>query len=192
MQVVQPHLFFIFCLLLMISFPLLSTQLHWPVWTFDVCMMGVVLFGMVLPQKFNELLWTIGFVKLSINLFDFFSVTPSHLQIYPYKIALTLFFSLVLISTLIRETAHEDFSYRMLYQCISTYLMLGVFFALFYRLIHLQDSRAFNFSVGEEFSLVYFSFNVLTSVGLGDELPLSLPAKAGTVLESVAGQVYFG
>lgn len=190
MQMVQPYMFFNLCLLFMISFPLFSTELHWSFWAFDLCMIGVVLFGMVLPLKFNWPLWIIGFLKLGVNAFHLLNPTQAQAQVYPFKITLTMFFCVVLIFIFIRETVHADFSFRLLYQCISTYLLLGIFFALFYRLLHLQNNQAFNFNVGEEFSHVYFSFIILTSVGLGDELPLSLPAKAGTVIESIAGQIY--
>jgi hypothetical protein len=79
---------------------------------------------------------------------------------------------------------------------ISVYMLIGLFFASVYSLIHLFDTQAIqwgsNFAVGDrEFGdFLYFSFVTMASVGYGDVAPSSSLARIVVVMEAVIGLMY--
>jgi voltage-gated potassium channel len=84
---------------------------------------------------------------------------------------------------------------------ICVYLLLGVCFALIYRLIvdlHpdaiLWNGVALEGTIGDTSTLpvrlLYFSFVTLTTVGYGDMLPHTEPAQMMAVTEAIMGQLY--
>ena len=71
---------------------------------------------------------------------------------------------------------------------ISVYLLIGILWALFYETIMIFDGDAI--SAGETFSILYFSFTTLTTLGFGDIAPLSELARIISSFEAVSGQLY--
>lgn len=70
---------------------------------------------------------------------------------------------------------------------LSVYLMLGLAFASYYRMISLLDLEAFTEQLGNSAS--YFSFVTLTTLGYGDIAPVSDLARSLATLEAVLGNV---
>jgi voltage-gated potassium channel Kch len=85
-----------------------------------------------------------------------------------------------------------------IFAAISLYLTIGLIFALFFSL--LDGSLPGSFShpssiiITPRDSLIthytYFSFVTLTTLGYGDIVPLSGPARGLAVLEAIIGQIY--
>ena len=80
---------------------------------------------------------------------------------------------------------------------ISTYLLFGLTFGLFYIVLHLLQPSAFSFGGGLLSSeqqaipvLMYFSLTTLSTIGFGDITPVSLQARYAAVAEGIAGQFY--
>lgn len=79
---------------------------------------------------------------------------------------------------------------------ITIYLLLGFIWANIYFIIYIFDPKAFNFQNSIDthhnimFNFIYFSFEVLTTLGLGDIIPLHHFAKSMVILEAVAGPLY--
>ena len=71
---------------------------------------------------------------------------------------------------------------------ISVYLLIGILWALFYETIMIFDRDAV--SAGETFSVLYFSFTALTTLGFGDIVPVSELARIISSFEAVTGQLY--
>jgi len=74
---------------------------------------------------------------------------------------------------------------------ISTYLLIGFFWALLY--ITLQQLNAVRFHVpppGHAMHLVYFSFTTLATVGYGDVVPTNGMAMMLANLEAIVGQLF--
>jgi hypothetical protein len=75
---------------------------------------------------------------------------------------------------------------------ITTYLMLGLFFATVYRVTATVQTQQFFAQTatptGSDYE--YFSFITLTTVGYGDLSPASDAARAGAVSEAIIGQVF--
>ncbi len=74
---------------------------------------------------------------------------------------------------------------------VAVYLILGLLWARFYEIVYLINPAAFSFSEHENpFSLIYFSFVTLMTIGYGDIVPVSIAAMSLAILEGVVGQLY--
>jgi hypothetical protein len=74
---------------------------------------------------------------------------------------------------------------------VAVYLIFGVLWARLYEIIYLSNPAAF--SLGEKinpFSLIYFSFVTLMTLGYGDIVPVSIAARSLAILEGIIGQLY--
>jgi hypothetical protein len=75
------------------------------------------------------------------------------------------------------------------------YLLLGMIWALLYRLLHLYGWATFSGNVAEQEhnlfpDLIYFSFVTLASLGYGDISPIGALPKTLAYLEAIVGQFY--
>lgn len=80
---------------------------------------------------------------------------------------------------------------------ISVYLLLGLIWAAGYRFLESLAPGSFAGPMGidtetgvEIPNYLYFSFTTLTTLGYGDIVPLSAPARTMAILEAVAGPLY--
>src|SRR5690606_20323174 len=99
-------------------------------------------------------------------------------------------FTVQLMFILIMEILHSDISLKLVYQCIDGYLLLGICFGFLFRVVHFFDAGSFNFNSGSEFDHFYLSIITLTTVGMGDVLPVNAPAKSLVMLNGISGQIY--
>jgi hypothetical protein len=85
--------------------------------------------------------------------------------------------------------------YRI-YGAIAVYLLLGILWGEFYILIYLFQPGSFYFNPATQYGeppiseLIYFSFTTLTTLGIGDILPVHPIARSMTTLEALIGQLY--
>ncbi|MBT3259049.1 MAG: two pore domain potassium channel family protein [Deltaproteobacteria bacterium] len=122
------------------------------------------------------------------------------LVLYAFGMA---FFGFVAVSILIHIVAEESVTMDLIYGSACVYFLLGFVWAIGYGLIELLIPGSF--SVGGHVltrmdylgqygflndNLSYFSFITLTTLGYGDIIPLSPPAKAAASLEAIVGQLY--
>lgn len=84
-----------------------------------------------------------------------------------------------------------------IFASLSLYLMFGLIFALLFSLVDKFLPGSFKFPALIDGSgdkplsqLVYFSFITLATLGYGDIVPLSGPARGLAILEAVIGQIY--
>lgn len=75
------------------------------------------------------------------------------------------------------------------------YLLMGLIWAVLFRLLHLYGWASFSGNITEEErqlfpDLVYFSFVTLASLGYGDIAPVGAVARTFAYLEAVIGQLY--
>jgi hypothetical protein len=85
---------------------------------------------------------------------------------------------------------------EQIYAALSAYLLAGIFFGVLYWV--LEQVTPGSLSAGGDaatgvfrlMTAIYFSFVTLASLGYGDILPLSDPARGLAMLEVVGGQLY--
>jgi hypothetical protein len=74
---------------------------------------------------------------------------------------------------------------------VALYLIIGVLWGRLYELVELTSPGSF--TVSEQinpYTLLYFSFVTLVTIGYGDIVPLSTAARSLAILEGVVGQLY--
>jgi hypothetical protein len=82
---------------------------------------------------------------------------------------------------------------NVVFAAISVYLLVGIVFGIVFSWLAYVDADAFIppqvVDTGES-ALFYYSFIMLTSLGIGDISPVSEAARALTVVEALMGQIY--
>jgi hypothetical protein len=81
---------------------------------------------------------------------------------------------------------------------VAAYLLIGLTWAFVYKLlmeeipdaIHFQTPLAAGVPTGEPSRLIYFSFEVLTTVSFGDAYPVHRVARSLATAEALIGQLY--
>ena len=113
------------------------------------------------------------------------------------------FLGFVAVSILIHIVAEETVTSDLIYGSACVYFLIGFVWAIAYGLIELFIPGSFSIS-GQALSradylshygflnetLSYYSFVTLTTLGYGDIIPLSPPARAASTLEAIVGQLY--
>ena len=123
------------------------------------------------------------------------------LYAYPNKgilaigmIAGVIFIAAVIANILRFMFKSEEINREIIYAAILLYLLAALMWAFVYTFLELIDPASFNIDLSrpQDYLLVfqYFSFVTLTTLGYGDITPVTEVAKAITVLEAVAGQLY--
>lgn len=75
---------------------------------------------------------------------------------------------------------------------LSVYLLSGIFFALFYRIVYIFNPSEFSTNVGPVMfrDFLYFSFTILTTIGYGDIFPLGPIARSLTTIEAMTVPIF--
>jgi hypothetical protein len=118
-------------------------------------------------------------------------------------ISYIFFFFLVILAFLSHLLRAEKVTADIIYGSICIYLLLGMMWAMIYSVLEIFQPGSFLSameSIGtgsSEFfnrssfrSLIYYSFVTLTTLGYGDIVPSTPPARMFSILESITGQLY--
>jgi len=133
-----------------------------------------------------------------------FAYNEFYLSLAIYALGMA-FFGFVAVSILIHIVAEEKVTMDLIYGSACVYFLIGFMWSIGYGLIEMLMPGSF--SVGGDLlnhmdrthpshygflndNLTYFSFITLTTLGYGDIVPLSAPAKSVASLEAIAGQLY--
>lgn len=109
------------------------------------------------------------------------------------------FFSFVIYVLLNKLFQTKNITMDVIYAAISIYLLIGVLWGILYMLLEFFFVGSFQFPQGmvlkpmyAEFDqdMLYYSFVTLTTLGYGDILPLTPPAKNLSALEAMVGPIY--
>lgn len=104
-----------------------------------------------------------------------------------------LFFAYLLSVILSHIFRHKEVTEDLITGAVCAYLLIGLVWAfMFY---FLEQTRAGSLAVGKSSPqdigpFFYYSFVTLATLGYGDIVPLTAPARSLTVLEALAGQLY--
>ncbi len=120
-----------------------------------------------------------------------------------FSLAWILFLGLAVILILRLVLTARRVTYDSISGAICGYLLFGLMCSFIFALIEIfypgsfgAGGAAANFYVGpkhirqEIFQFIYFSLVTLASLGYGDIIPLSPPARAVAAIEGIAGQFY--
>ena len=131
-----------------------------------------------------------------------YAKTDFYLTLLVYTLAIT-FFGLVGISILIHIMSEERVTSDLIYGSACVYLLIGFAWAIAYGFIEVLLQGSFRIDgtvmshpdlLGQysflNDNLTYYSFVTLTTLGYGDIIPMTGPAKLSSALEAVVGQLY--
>lgn len=124
----------------------------------------------------------------SLDPFIPWKITTTYLALIVYQAALVL----ILLRYVLQAPRVTD---RVLYAALTVYLLLGALFVPLYGMLDFFQPGALvdNLNPGQPLpwqTLVYFSYNTLTTAGYGDVLPVSPWARALANVEMVTGVLY--
>lgn len=94
--------------------------------------------------------------------------------------------------------ASAQVTLNVILAAVYIYLLLGVTWGLAYALLDSLHPHSFTIPAAGNTNIldrtlqhfIYYSFEALTTLGYGDIVPLTTPARYASVLEAVAGQMY--
>lgn len=118
---------------------------------------------------------------------------PSEPIMLVKRIAFALFLSYVLaviVSHIFRE---KEVTEDLIIGAVCVYLLLGMVWAFVYYFLEMVQTGSFSFATtsGQDVGpFIYYSFMTLATVGYGDIVPLTAPARSLAILEAVTGQLY--
>jgi hypothetical protein len=98
-----------------------------------------------------------------------------------------LAFSYLIIKHFLLNKCH--LRYRIT-AAVAVYLIFGVLWSRLFELIYLLNPSSFSHTNLDTYSLMYFSFVTLLTIGYGDIVPVSTAARSLAILEGVVGQLY--
>jgi hypothetical protein len=109
------------------------------------------------------------------------------------RIAFALFLAYVLVMILSRIFKEKEITEDLITGAICVYLLIGIVWAFGFYFLELAHPVSFSFvttSDQDVASFLYYSFITLATVGYGDIVPVTSPARSLAVLEAVTGQLY--
>ncbi|MGK7958933.1 ion channel [Crocosphaera sp.] len=148
---------------------------------------------------------TLAFPKRVLFLFRFFATLGfiSDIITFPNSNYLTelsslmsysfygIFYILVIIAIGSRISHEQEVNLNVVRGGVCIYLLLGILWFFFYKIIVFFDVNAFSFpETMSKDSLFYFSFTTLTTLGYGDILPQNAFAMTFANAEALVGQIY--
>ena len=105
-----------------------------------------------------------------------------------------LFFAftiIIILSSLFRE---DEVTLDVIYSAVAVFLLMALMWTFIFDVIEYLQPGSFlvtaSPSQGSRIHFVYYSFVTITTVGYGDILPVSLTARAFSIVEMVVGQIY--
>jgi len=133
----------------------------------------------------------IALPALLLEVISFFSISEPIEIIKRMAFALFLAYILgIILSHIFRE---KEVTEDLITGAICAYLLLGMVWAFAFYFLDLAREGSFSFAATSREdvgSFIYYSFITLTTVGYGDIVPLTSPARSLAVMEAVTGQLY--
>lgn len=111
----------------------------------------------------------------------------------PAGIFAALFFALALTLLLSHVNKQREVTRDVVMGAVCAYFLIGIIWAYIYSFLEKASPGAFSLPGGmipSPVNFIYYSFITLTTVGYGDILPVSSPARSLAVLEALLGQMY--
>ena len=129
-------------------------------------------------------------------------LAKSHLLLSIVLLMELCFFSVIFIKILSHIFHHREVTLNSLYSAITSYLVLGIMFAIFYTMMGMLSPDFFHYTAFPQPVLktfphpsffgdaLYFSFVTLSTLGYGDWIPFFGPIQMIASLEAIIGQMF--
>lgn len=145
--------------------------------------------------------WILGILAIVERLAMFAERGKNHSLELVATVSWMLFFAFIIWSQLRSVLRQRNVTGETISMSISTYLLMGLTWALFYSVIYQHQPGAFALSgaaipdkSGDPQAifpiLLYFSLTTLSTIGFGDMTPMTMQARYTAVAEGITGQFY--
>jgi len=105
-----------------------------------------------------------------------------------------LFFAFTIILILSSLLRQYEVTLDVIYGAVAVYLLMALMWAFMFDVIETLRPGSYQVTAnpihGTRVHFIYYSFVTITTVGYGDILPVSLTARAFSIVEMIVGQVY--
>ncbi len=104
-----------------------------------------------------------------------------------------VFFTFIVIRLVVQIARSQVVNMTVIFEAINGYLLIGIIFSLFVGLLLRVDPNAFvamNVTGDVKINVIYYTLVTMTTLGYGDIVPVSPPAKSLAMLISISGQMY--
>jgi hypothetical protein len=139
--------------------------------------------------------WTLGISAIVARLLATFS--PDRSLYLADSVVWLLLFGFITWNELRAVLKQKEITREVISMSISTYLLFGLTFGLFYIVLHDLQPNALSFGSGAPLTeqqvipvMIYFSLTTLSTIGFGDITPVTLQARYAAVAEGITGQFY--
>jgi hypothetical protein len=107
---------------------------------------------------------------------------------------LILFFAFTIIIILSRLFKEEEVTLDVIYSAFVSFMLIALMWAFIFDILEGLSPGSFLVTQGQfedsRIHFVYYSFVTITTVGFGDILPVSMTARAFSIVEMVVGQIF--
>jgi len=139
----------------------------------------------------KPILLTVSIIIAVIANIVMYFVSNGVVEIVAFSVSVVTFTMATIV--LIKHVAtNKNVTSAVIIQAISGYLLIGVIGVLLNAIMLNFNENAISFSqVGNRFSsVIYYSFITLTTIGYGEILPQTVPARSLSILIGASGQIY--
>ena len=85
----------------------------------------------------------------------------------------------------------KQFNLNTVLAAVTGYIIIGIIGGYLVELVQLIEPGAFNIPAeSEDYTFMYYSFVTVTTLGYGDFAPISIAAKAVSIILAITGQIY--
>jgi hypothetical protein len=190
-------LLFISVLLIVVVMPFMTGKLGLIVPAILILLMLGVFRTLSLPKPLMIVCAAIGLLAAALHFVTVFVVPAGDSQIATTAtlgalICYCIFLGTSILGLLSGILSRHKITKETIRGSLSVYLLLGILFALFYRIVYVLKPSEFADSIapGTFSDFLYFSFTTLTTLGYGDISPLGPIARSLTTLETITGPVF--
>ncbi|MDG1901500.1 MAG: potassium channel family protein [Bacteroidales bacterium] len=141
-------------------------------------------------RRNNKLLSLMVIISIIANIISIFA--QQKIVMLAVFIISAITFIIVAIILIKDIAASKNVDITVVIHAICGYLVIGIIGVLLNTLLLSYNPGAISISDGNDrfSSLIYYSFITLTTIGYGEIIPLSVPARSVSILMGVLGQIY--
>ncbi|MCU4176095.1 ion channel [Carboxylicivirga sp. N1Y90] len=183
-------LFLLLCATLFLL-PLLSSLFMINI--FDLCLSFIIMASIFATRENKRAL---GVLQAVAAIFAVWISRLIEMDAFHYiaKLVLVLFFLTRVFKFIGQVSRKQNINSVVIIEAINGYLLLGVAFGVLIDFMLLSHTGAFNFLASNEtvhfFDPYYYAFVTMSTLGYGDLLPITPPAKAIALFITLCGQFY--
>lgn len=164
-------------------------------WVFAICFSGIVIAGFVWTASESSMQKKIGTplgILAFISLWARTGMPTDHKLYMTYTVIALVFFNFLGYTLLRSIIQSKEVNLGIIFGSIGGYLIIGILGGFWMSLIDLLQPYSFSqeFPQLQNYDYFYFSFVSMTTLGYGDILPQTPPAKSVIILLTLLGQLY--